>query len=112
MDISDQRRKHSTVVLDSLLTTIAEARMFVAVQPSVAHGPTVHWLDQGSSRLAAHGSIEQLQQLWAAAQADAVHRGGGDVDPVDWEASRLFRLALAMAIVAKAGPPLPLPVEP
>jgi hypothetical protein len=26
------------------------------------------------------------------------------VDPVDWEASRLFRLALAMAIVAKGKP--------
>jgi hypothetical protein len=104
MDGSDQYAQDSTVVLDSLLTTFEDASTFVAVQGCVQHGPTVHWLDQGSTRLARRASIGQLRELWAEAQADAVRRGGADVDPVDWEASRLFRLALAMAIVAKGKP--------
>ena len=73
----------------------------MAVQPSVVHGPTVHWLDQGSSRLARRTSIVELQQMWRDAQEDAVRRGVQAVNRIDEEASRLFRLAIAMAIVAK-----------
>ncbi len=92
------------VTPESLLATIDEARAFVAVQPVVVHGPTVHWLDQGSSRLARQASIVDLQRVWDDAQVDAVGREAW-TDPIDHEASRLFRLAVAMAIVAKVDLP-------
>jgi hypothetical protein len=100
------------MVQGSLLTTIAEARAFVEMQPAVHHGTTVHWLDQGSSRLAERASIRQLQRMWREAQDEAVQLDAPGIDPVDREAARLFRLALAMAIVAKGEPPIRLPVDP
>jgi hypothetical protein len=100
------------MVQGSLLTTIAEARAFVEMQPAVYHGTTVHWLDQGSSRLAERASIRQLQRMWHEAQDEAVQLDAPGIDPVDREAARLFRLALAMAIVAKGEPPIRLPVDP
>ena len=101
MDSSRRGPRSSSPEHDLIGTAIREAREFVAVQPSVQHGPTVHWLDQGSSRLARRASIVQLQQMWSEAQAEAVRRGAAAVNRIDEEASRLFRLAIAMAIVAK-----------
>jgi hypothetical protein len=86
---------------DTVFTTVHEAREFLAVQPLITDSPTVHWLDQGSSRLARRASIADLQQMWVDARDDAVHRGTLVINRVDEEASRLFRLAIAIAIVAK-----------
>jgi hypothetical protein len=58
----------------------------------------VHWLDQGSARLAQHASIRRLQAVWAEGGDEAT------ADPVDREAARLFRLVIAMAIMAKGRP--------
>jgi hypothetical protein len=82
------------------LRTIDEAEAFIAAQPQLSDPLAVHWLDQGSARLAQHASIRRLQAVWAEG-----HDGeSADDDPVDHEAARLFRLVIAMAIVAKGRP--------
>jgi hypothetical protein len=50
--------------------------------------------------------------MWREAQDEAVQLDAPGIDPVDREAARLFRLALAMAVVAKGEPPIRLPVDP
>lgn len=85
----------------SLLRTIDEARAFIAAQPPIDDALAIHWLDQGSTRLAERASIRRLQTVWAQSARDAAGDGASDVDPVDREAARLFRLVIAMAIVAK-----------
>ncbi len=104
MDSSGQWRSRSRGVADTVLTTVTAARAFLNTQPAVVHAATVHWLDQGSSRLAEQGSICQLQEMWfeACDEADQVVPS----DPIEREAVRLYRVALAMAIVAKAEAPV------
>jgi hypothetical protein len=87
-------------VVRSLLRAIDEAEAFIAAQPQLSDPLAVHWLDQGSTRLAERASIRRLQAVWAEARDDAT----ADDDPVDHEAARLFRLVIAMAIVAKGRP--------
>jgi hypothetical protein len=91
--------------------TIAEARAFIATQAPPQHAPTIHWLDQGSSRLADRASIGQLQQMWRETEDEASRLERIGTDAIDQEATRLFRLALAMAIVARAEPSVRLPVD-
>ena len=88
MGISGQWRSRSKSVADTLLTTVAEARAFLNTQPAVVHAATIHWLDQGSSRLADQGSIGQLQEMWFEAldEADQAH---ACADPIEQEAVRL-----------------------
>jgi hypothetical protein len=83
-----------------LLRTIDEAEAFIAAQPRLSDPLAVHWLDQGSARLAERASIRRLQAVWAEGRDDAPV----DDDPVGREAARLFRLVIAMAIVAKGRP--------
>jgi hypothetical protein len=95
-----------------MLRTIDEAAAYIAAQPPLDDALAIHWLDQGSTRLAERASIRRLQAVWEDGRhgVDGVSgRGAGgaagsDDDPVEVEATRLFRLVIAMAIVAKGRP--------
>lgn len=111
LDILRKSRNGWGMPTSPVRRTIAEARAFIAAQAPPQHAPTIHWLDQGSSRLADRASIGQLQQMWSETEDEASRLEHIGTDAIDQEATRLFRLALAMAIVARAEPPVRLPVD-